>query len=132
MASNKFYIVKVSEFENTPWFQMKAQYAAATAAYNAEIRRPLRKGEDPRIVRDMAIKTFLNECDSIKAQHPDVDTYPVPLTINGKQYLDSVDGTKRLIQDRYGSIDHPSLDTLSYRSSVYDQKTINPLLSTFR
>lgn len=134
MSQYKFYIVKVDEFESSisPWFQMQQQYAIASKNYEMELRREPRKGEDPRMIPIMAEKNFSNECDSIKSQHPDVDAYPVPLTINGRKYLDDVDGTKRLIMDRNGDTDHSSLFQLSYKSPVYDQKTIKPLLISFR
>jgi hypothetical protein len=122
-SRNKFYILNNEEFEMTPWQQMRAQYDAASDNYRIESRRPPMKGETPQSIMDTAAKTFYYACIDIKNQHPDVNNYPCPLTINGKssdQY-----GVKMLINDRFsGDSPHISLMNLRSLSDKYDGKDI--------
>jgi len=126
MARNKsrFYVVDEADFEMTPWQQMRAQYDAATDNYKIESRRPPMRGEDPSSIEQVAAKNFYYACIAIKNQHPDVDNYPCPLSIDGKQY--DASGTKMLIKDRYGNDDdtHDSLKSLFSLSEKYDEKSI--------
>jgi len=122
-SRNKFFIVAETEFEMTPWQQMRAQYDAASDNYRRESRRPPMKGETPQSIMDTAAKIFYYACIDIKNQHPNVDTYPCPLAIDGKQYDTS--GTKRLINDR-SSEDSPHISLINLRSlsNKYDGKDI--------
>jgi len=127
MARNKFHLVDEIEFESTPWQQMRAQYDAASKQYMINSRRQPMRGEDPRSIEQAAAKDFYYACVAIKAQHPDVDNYPCPLSIDGKQY--DASGTKMLIKDRSSSSDkHISLQNLMSLSDRYNEKTIFDVL----
>ena len=123
MARNKFFIIDGIDFESTPWQQMRAQYDVASMNYKIASRRQPMRGEDPRSIEQQAAKDFYYACVAIKAQHPDVNNYPCPLSIDGKQY--DASGTKMLINDRSsGESKHISLQNLMSLSDQYEGKDI--------